>query len=68
MNNIDCGRLFYVVNYIWKDTQERKFAAVFSECSDAMQFMKTHVDDNVNLEWAVQRTPKTELIDLIKGV
>ena len=47
---------------------KKKFVAVFSECSDVMQFMKTHVDDNVNLEWTVRKMSKIELIDMIEEV
>ena len=68
MNNPNCEKLFYVVHYIWKDTHKKKFVAVFLECSDAMQFMKTHVDDNVNLEWTVRKMSKIELIDMIEEV
>lgn len=66
--NPNCERLFYVVCYVWKNTGARKFASIFSELSDAMQFMKMHIDDNVNIEWTIVKMSKIDLIDFIKDI
>lgn len=66
--NPSSERLFYVVCYAWKNTETRKFASIFSELSNAMQFMKIHIDDNVNIEWTIAKMSKIDLIDFIKDI
>ena len=66
--NPNSERLFYVVCYVWKDTGDRKFASIFSELSDAMQFMKTHIDDNLKIKWTIEKMSKLDLIDFIEDI
>lgn len=63
-----CTEQFYVIHYVWKRNGTKKFAAMFASPSDAVNYMRTHIDDNVNIEWTISKVSKFDLDKYLKDL